>query len=54
MQLAWIASRDKTCAFYWDYFQGSMAMPMSIGCDNRETARRALFLLGFLDDAEGR
>ncbi len=29
MQRAWIASRDKTCAFYWDYFQGTMASPMS-------------------------
>jgi uncharacterized protein YecT (DUF1311 family) len=54
MQRAWIASRDKTCAFYWDYFQGSMAAPMSIGCENSETARRALFLLGFLDDADGK
>jgi len=54
MQRAWIASREKTCGFYWDYFQGSMAVPMSIGCENRETARRALFLLEFLDDAEGK
>jgi uncharacterized protein YecT (DUF1311 family) len=54
MQRAWIVSRDKTCTFYWDYFQGSMAAPMSIGCENRETGRRALFLLGFLEDAEGK
>ncbi|HVZ54328.1 MAG TPA: lysozyme inhibitor LprI family protein [Pseudolabrys sp.] len=54
MQRAWIASRDKTCAFYWDYFQGTMASPMGAGCVNRETARRALFLLGFLNDAEGK
>ena len=54
MQRAWIASRDKTCAFYWDYFQGTMAVPMSASCDNREIGRRAIFLLGFLDDAEGR
>jgi uncharacterized protein YecT (DUF1311 family) len=54
MQRAWIASRDKTCAFYWDYFQGTMASPMSAACDNREIARRALFLLGFLNDAEGK
>jgi uncharacterized protein YecT (DUF1311 family) len=54
MQRAWIASRDKTCAFYWDYFQGTMASPMSASCENRERARRALFLLGFLEDAEGK
>jgi uncharacterized protein YecT (DUF1311 family) len=54
MQRAWIASREKTCAFYWDYFQGTMASPMSASCDNREIARRALFLLGFLNDAEGK
>ncbi len=53
-QRAWIASREKTCAFYWDYFQGTMASPMSASCDNREIARRALFLLGFLNDAEGK
>ncbi len=54
MQRAWIDSRDKTCAFYWDYFQGTMASPMAASCVNKETARRALFLLGFLDDAEGK
>lgn len=54
MQRAWIASRQKTCAFYWDYFQGTMASPMSAECVNKETARRALFLLGFLLDAEGK
>ena len=54
MQRAWIASRDKTCDFYWDYFQGTMASPMSAKCVNRETGRRALFLLVFLNDAEGK
>ena len=54
MQRAWIESRDRTCAFYWDYHQGTIAAPMSALCNNRETARRALFLLGFLNDAEGR
>ncbi len=48
MQRAWVASRDKTCAFYWDYYQGTMASPMAAACVNRETARRALFLVGFL------
>ena len=54
MQRAWIESRKRSCDFYWDFFQGTMASPMSAFCENRETARRALFLLGFLDDAEGR
>jgi uncharacterized protein YecT (DUF1311 family) len=54
MQRAWIESRERTCTFYWDYFQGTMAAPMNAFCQNRETARRALFLLGFLADAEGR
>jgi uncharacterized protein YecT (DUF1311 family) len=54
MQRAWIESRDRTCAFYRDYFQGTIASTMGAFCNNRETARRALFLLGFLNDAEGR
>jgi uncharacterized protein YecT (DUF1311 family) len=54
MQRAWIESRKRSCDFYWDFFQGTMASPMGAFCENRETARRALFLLGFLDDAEGR
>jgi uncharacterized protein YecT (DUF1311 family) len=29
MQRAWIENRDKTCAFYWDFFQGTMASSMS-------------------------
>jgi len=44
----------RTCAFYWDYFQGTMASPMSAACMNEETARRALFLLGFLHDADAK
>ena len=54
MQRAWIESRDKTCAFYWDYFQGTMASPMSSYCAVRETARRSMFLKFFLDESEGR
>jgi uncharacterized protein YecT (DUF1311 family) len=50
MQRAWIVSRDKTCDFYWDFYQGTMATPMSADCINRQTAQRALFLLGFLND----
>jgi uncharacterized protein YecT (DUF1311 family) len=54
MQRAWIENRDKTCAFYWDFFQGTMASPMSAYCNVRETARRAMFLISFMDEAEGR
>lgn len=54
MQRAWVAARDATCAFYWDFYQGTMASPMSAGCVNKETAERALFLLGFLNEAEGK
>jgi len=54
MQRAWIVSRDRSCAFDWDYFQGTMASPVSAACMNREIGRRALFLLGFLNDAEGK
>ena len=50
MQRAWIASRDKSCQFFWDVFQGTMANPMIAACITRETGRRALFLLPFLDD----
>ena len=54
MQRAWMVSRDKGCGFLWDYFQGTMANPMIAECVNRETGRRALYLLGFLNDMDGR
>jgi uncharacterized protein YecT (DUF1311 family) len=47
MQRAWIEARDRTCAFYYDFYQGTMATPMEATCDNREVARRAIFLMGF-------
>src|SRR5262249_24563209 len=50
MQKSWVHTRDRTCAFYYDYFQGSMANPMIANCNNRETARRALFLIAFAED----
>lgn len=53
MQRVWIDMRDRTCAFYYDYFQGSMANTMIANCENRETARRAIFLIGFADDVNG-
>jgi len=54
MQRAWITSRDKSCAFFYDYFEGTMANPMIAACEARETGRRALFLLGFRNDLEDR
>ena len=54
MQRAWIASRDKSCEFLYDYFEGTMANPMIAACQARETGRRALFLLGFANDSEGK
>jgi uncharacterized protein YecT (DUF1311 family) len=54
MQRAWIASRDKTCAFLYDYFQGSMANPMMAACLSRTTGRQALYLRGFADDVADR
>jgi uncharacterized protein YecT (DUF1311 family) len=54
MQRAWIVSRDKSCGFLMDYFDGSMATPMIADCVNRETGRRALYLLGFLNDVESK
>jgi uncharacterized protein YecT (DUF1311 family) len=54
MQRAWIVLCDKGCAFLYDYFQGSMANPMMAACTSRETGRRALFLLGFANDSEGK
>jgi uncharacterized protein YecT (DUF1311 family) len=50
MQRAWIVNRDKTCEFFWDFYQGTMAVPMQSACLNRETARRALFLLRFANE----
>jgi uncharacterized protein YecT (DUF1311 family) len=54
MQRAWIESRDKTCQFYWDFYQGTIASPMGSYCVLRETARRAMFLKFFLDESKGR
>jgi uncharacterized protein YecT (DUF1311 family) len=47
MQLAWIAYRDSTCAFYQHKIQGTMAVGMAAACVARETARRALLLKMF-------
>ena len=54
MQRSWIRTRDLTCAFWYDYFQGTMANPMIAYCNNRETARRAIFLRVFALDIADR
>ena len=54
MQRAWIASRDKTCGFLYDYFQGTMANPMIAACLSRATGMQALFLRSFADDVADR
>ena len=54
MQRAWIASRDKSCEFLYDYFQGTMANPMIAACLARATGMRALYLRGFADDVAER
>jgi uncharacterized protein YecT (DUF1311 family) len=46
VQRSWIAYRDKRCAFYWTFYQGTIASPMGGACVNDETARRALDLRG--------
>jgi len=48
-QRAWIASRDRTCDFYWHFHQGTMAVPMSAYCRLRETARRVMYLRNFVE-----
>jgi uncharacterized protein YecT (DUF1311 family) len=50
MQQAWSRSRDLSCGFWYDYFEGTMAHPMIAACTNRETARRAIFLRIFAAD----
>lgn len=54
MQRSWIQTRDLTCDFWYDYFQGTMANPMIAYCNNRETARRAIFLRIFAADIADR
>lgn len=54
MQRAWITSRDKTCDFLYDYFQGTMANPMIAACTSRATGMQALYLRGFADDVAER
>lgn len=53
MQRSWLEARKRTCEFFYDYFQGSMAYPMIASCQNTETARRAIFLRIFARDVAG-
>jgi uncharacterized protein YecT (DUF1311 family) len=48
-QRAWLKTRQRRCARFYQQFQGTMAHPMIAACENRETARRALFLLRLAD-----
>ncbi|MDR3465265.1 MAG: DUF1311 domain-containing protein [Xanthobacteraceae bacterium] len=50
MQRSWIDARKKSCEFFYDFFQGTMANPMIAYCMNQETARRAIFLGAFAGD----
>lgn len=50
MQRVWLDAREKTCMFFYDFFQGTMANPMIASCQNKETARRAIFLRIFAAD----
>jgi uncharacterized protein YecT (DUF1311 family) len=50
MQRSWIQTRDLSCGFWYDYFRGTMANPMIAYSNNRETARRAIFLRIFAAD----
>ncbi|UZE48762.1 DUF1311 domain-containing protein [Rhodopseudomonas sp. P2A-2r] len=54
MQQAWSHSRELSCGFWYDYFEGTMANPMIASCNYRETARRAIFLRIFAADLAGR
>jgi len=54
VQRAWIQMRETTCKFWYDFFQGTMANPMIASCNNRETARRAIYLRGFADEISQR
>jgi len=52
MQRAWVTSRDRSCNFLYDFFQGTMANPMISYCNNQETGRRAIYLDGFADEVK--
>jgi uncharacterized protein YecT (DUF1311 family) len=50
VQRVWIESRKQQCAFFSDFHEGgTIAIPAGASCFNTETARRAFYLLNFLD-----
>ncbi len=50
VQRVWIESRKQQCAFFSDFHEGgTIAIPAGSSCFNTETARRAFYLLNFLD-----
>jgi uncharacterized protein YecT (DUF1311 family) len=51
LQRRWSDGLKQTCEFYWEFSRGTAASPLSESCYRRETARRALYLLYFLDNA---
>lgn len=50
VQRAWIESRKQQCGFFSIFHEGgTIAIPAHASCMNGETARRAIYLLQFLD-----
>ena len=50
VQRTWIEARKQQCSFYSDFHEGgTIAIPAYASCFNTETARRAFYLLNFLD-----
>jgi uncharacterized protein YecT (DUF1311 family) len=45
-QRAWLKNKTAKCDGIYAQFQGTMAYPLMAYCDNRETAQRALVLMG--------
>ncbi len=50
VQRAWIEARKLQCGFYSIFHEGgTIAIPAYASCFNTETARRAIYLLNFVD-----
>ena len=51
VQRTWIEARKQQCGFYSDFHEGgTIAIPAYASCFNTETARRAYYLLNFLEN----
>jgi uncharacterized protein YecT (DUF1311 family) len=51
VQRTWIEARKQQCGFFSDFHEGgTIAIPAYASCFNTETARRAMYLLNFLDN----